>query len=393
MKAQVQRSPPSVALLLGLFACAPEQAAPVTSEEPDTSALWAEAAMPFWSVLVPAELEGAGTGWYLLDSGAPGLLVDPEVTEVQEATLSWGGVTTPSLPVESYEMELLSGLLGVELDGILGQAAMADRVVALDYRGRRFQLLDAWEGDLSSAEAHADPAEVEITLGDGYLLLAQADFEGLGEPVWVIVDTGTTSALISADLFERLGAEEDGRTILEGSQQVSGTATTSTRIIRLGSVSLAGLEASRAWTSVGSNLLFNSISNALDVEVEAIIGGTVLREFLTVLDYPEGLLRLAPYENLDHVEIDFEMVGVEILSTAEGPRIFTVFTGSEAEAAGIAVDDLLVEIDGVEAAGMSHEEVVAALHGAPGTQVAMTLSREGAQFSVEVAREDLLPWL
>lgn len=68
------------------------------------------------------------------------------------------------------------------------------------------------------------------------------------------------------------------------------------------------------------------------------------------------------------------------LDTVTGlPMITGVIPGTPAEAAGLRANDLVYEVDGVSVYGMSLEEAVSLIKGPEGTEVTVTIVREGAE--------------
>jgi len=74
-----------------------------------------------------------------------------------------------------------------------------------------------------------------------------------------------------------------------------------------------------------------------------------------------------------------------IRMSGDGLRIEGVFPGSGAEAAGLAVGDLIVAIDGVPVANLGATVATDRIRGTAGTRVTLTVRRDGhdAQRSVE----------
>jgi len=307
-------------------------------------------------------------------------------------SVEFAGRTQTDVPFGPADLGLASGLLGVELGGLLGYSAFADLALGLDYQEGRVWALDGWTED-QDVGAHVVPpfAELPFELISSAIILAPAQVEGLEGERFFIVDTGTSSAMISRELYEEIDPAGDGRTVLMGSKLIFSSGEADSPIFRLRSFAMGGVAASKMWTSVAPPDFFVALSVAAGVEVEGIVGGTYLRELFTVIDYPNRALRIASYADGSHVSNDFRMVGVEVVRQDEQYSVYTVFEGSDAEAQGVAVGDVLVSLDGQPAAEMDHVDVLALLHGEVGTTLAMTLSHEGQEYSVEVSREDLLP--
>jgi C-terminal peptidase prc len=66
--------------------------------------------------------------------------------------------------------------------------------------------------------------------------------------------------------------------------------------------------------------------------------------------------------------------------------IVSTISGAPAEAAGLERDDVLLEVDGESIVGWSVDEVTAAVRGPAGTDVALTLERDGQRVDVTITR-------
>lgn len=67
--------------------------------------------------------------------------------------------------------------------------------------------------------------------------------------------------------------------------------------------------------------------------------------------------------------------------------IVSTISGAPAEEAGLKRDDVLVEVDGQSIIGWTVDEVTAAVRGPSGTDVTLTLDRDGEQVEVTITRE------
>lgn len=351
--------------------------------------------MPAWTVVLPVKVNGLEPWPFLLDTGSSYFIVTPPlVAQIQgpTATVELGGHVFEDIAFTPYALDNASGLLGVELGGIVGYPLMKDLVMAIDSRTQTLYPLETWRDDYDFGDHVAWPFEsVPFTLAKGNTLAVQGRFEEMDKDVGVLLDTGTSSAVISQTLFEALGADTDGRTVLLGSKTSGATGEVEAPIVRIRSFGIGTKEATKMWVSVAPDAFFDKVSNLTGQPIYAIVGGGFLREVLAVIDYPATTVRLASYTSLDHVTNEFRSVGVEVIREAGAFHIYTVFTGSDAESKGVAVGDELIELDGAGAASKSTEQVLAVLRGEPGTTVEMKLAHEGNPYSVVVAREDLLP--
>jgi carboxyl-terminal processing protease len=85
-------------------------------------------------------------------------------------------------------------------------------------------------------------------------------------------------------------------------------------------------------------------------------------------------------------------IGVRIDPTEEGlPRIVGVFKDSPAEAAGLAIDDVIVAVDGEPTTGKTIDEVAALVRGEAGTTVSVTVRADGTgpERTLDIVRADV----
>ncbi|MBI4592253.1 S41 family peptidase [Candidatus Uhrbacteria bacterium] len=86
-----------------------------------------------------------------------------------------------------------------------------------------------------------------------------------------------------------------------------------------------------------------------------------------------------------NLEGSFEGIGAEIGIKDERLQIVAPLSGLPADVAGLLPGDWIVLIDGVETTGMSVEEAVTRIRGEGGTQVVLTIAREGVDGLTEYA--------
>ncbi len=94
---------------------------------------------------------------------------------------------------------------------------------------------------------------------------------------------------------------------------------------------------------------------------------------------------------LEQREGTYAGVGITISASADG-QTYTVTAVAEdgpAEKAGIQVLDQLVAVDGESIAGMSYDDLNNKVHGEPGSQVVLTILRDGRQTEYAIEREEV----
>ncbi len=82
----------------------------------------------------------------------------------------------------------------------------------------------------------------------------------------------------------------------------------------------------------------------------------------------------------------FEGIGAELSKDGEFVIIVSPIRGTPAEAAGIQPQDIIVEIDGNDAIGITVNDAVSQIRGEKGTTVTLTIVRDGARIEVPITR-------
>lgn len=83
----------------------------------------------------------------------------------------------------------------------------------------------------------------------------------------------------------------------------------------------------------------------------------------------------------------FEGIGAELGREGEFVVIVSPIKGAPAEKAGLQPKDVILEIDGESATGISISDAVSRIRGPKGEQVALVLSREGERVEVSIIRD------
>jgi carboxyl-terminal processing protease len=86
---------------------------------------------------------------------------------------------------------------------------------------------------------------------------------------------------------------------------------------------------------------------------------------------------------------EYEGIGAYVDMDEEGKLIIVApFDGSPAEAAGLQPEDRIIAVDGVSIVGLSLSEMISKVRGPAGSEVVLTVEREGEQpFEVTVTRD------
>jgi carboxyl-terminal processing protease len=86
---------------------------------------------------------------------------------------------------------------------------------------------------------------------------------------------------------------------------------------------------------------------------------------------------------------EFAGIGVQVTRTSDGLRIVEVYDGSPAKEAKLAVGDVVVGVDGQTLKGKSSDASIALIQGHIGTDVKLTINRDGKRRDVTLRRSTI----
>jgi hypothetical protein len=352
-------------------------------------------------VIVEAKLNGQGPFAFILDTGGHDI-VTPEIAtllhlkpvgagasggsgegtmplqfaqldrlEIGGATLRNQSFTVIPLPVDTTERGArppLAGILGLEL--------LERFAVRLDY-GRKTLSLQSLSGYTHEGPGTAVP----IFFTDDQPL-----FDGriAGVPGQIALDTGNSGTLIVQ------GVWADGHGLQR--QMMSGFPS-------LG-YGMGG--ASQSWSSrvdfeaAGSR--FHGViahyskdqKGAFSSRTEAgNVGNDVLANFALEFDYARDAVWFEPAPG--HVAWAFDRAGLSFFKeSADEFKVSAVAAGTPAAEAGLRKDDAINAVDGKPASQISGWDLRRSMRAAPGTQVTLSLIRNGQPLSVVLTLRELL---
>jgi carboxyl-terminal processing protease len=136
----------------------------------------------------------------------------------------------------------------------------------------------------------------------------------------------------------------------------------------------------QVWDMVKSKYLYEDEINEKDLFYGSIEG------IVDSLDDPYSKF-FKPVEAksfTDSLQGSFEGIGAQIGIRNDILTIIAPIEGMPAEKAGIMAGDMIVKIDDLETTGLSIEEAVSKIKGPRGTNVVLTIAREGAQDFQEI---------
>lgn len=349
-------------------------------------------------IFVDVDIDGSGPRPFIVDSGAQYVLLESsfaqelgytgvvnDLDEMELGSLRFSGVD--GVP---YDLAPIEQTLGVDLDGIIGASLLQYFTLVIDYQESALTLLDIEEETnlVDSSRVDERPLEAPFELGFG-LPLASASFESAA-PAQFVIDTGASTVAIFRSYFDTLDTGD--RPLLEGSEGLSAAGTFTVDMTRFCGIEVGDAHAPDVPVSVIGDTALGDIRSALP-ELEGLLGYTFLRDFMTVLDYPDGSARFYRFAERTHVlDDEFVRAGFVLRRTDGGEvEVATVHPDTDAEAQGLEEGDEILQVNNRRAENMSLEELSGALYGDVGDTVILDVDRGGTSQRFEILIENLLP--
>lgn len=249
-------------------------------------------------LLVPGQVNQK-TGYFLLDTGAPFLLVNEAVAEGKEAEvaqglqgtvqlgkasfekLDWGIASLTQAEANHADLSHLSRYLDKPFLGILGQEAFAGKQLFIDYQQ---QELFVGKGSQPVLHLNGAPAFEWHFEQIGHVILVAVTIEG--KNAWFILDTGSVNSLIDREEAAGLNitAASGNQVMLESvdhKQNLAGKISPNYFSIQGKSIKNV-----RFLTTDMSN-----VRNTLEFPVSGIIGNDLLSRYSIAIDYKERKIK------------------------------------------------------------------------------------------------------
>jgi hypothetical protein len=279
--------------------------------------------------------------------------------------------TVTVLPIDS----VVSPFAGRPLPGILGFELFRERVVEVDYAGRRVRLYGA-DDYTSPATAVVLPARLQGGLWhvEGRLTLS----DGTAYPLDLVLDLGAKRVLFTTPFVRRTGVTGRVSPTVMGTIGAGIAGETRFLLARVGAVEVGsvGYQAPVVGFSEGS---------ALDLSLaDGVVGTAFLHRFTVVFDHPRSRVLLIPNDARPEAD-EFDMSGLPLTSPAPGRVVVhRVLPGSPAAAAGVEPGDLLRGVDGVPVRRYTLDGLRELLARGPGSRHALVVLRDGEERSVVI---------
>ncbi|HVV48157.1 MAG TPA: aspartyl protease family protein [Polyangia bacterium] len=394
----------------------------------------------FVNASMNAMAEEPGLFGMLIDSGSPVVLIDPDLfggrppaTAAQiPTTVNLGLLDASGRPVviidDAPALQLSTQMMDtLGFGGILGGDVMRKFSVQLDYAAPMMEgfCLGCTAGARDDVQSPGGAVPFKLGGGGNSPVTLGSDAQGnpINSPVTnipptripvtvtidgtdhqFIVDTGATEVSLRSTVYAQLVS--DGRAQLMSGIAImtiagaSNASVSRAKTIAVGGVTVADPPVMTIMSGDPSDPdpLLDNISQELNTQIDGLLGGSFLRNFLVTIDYPAGQLHLQPY-NTPPIADEFRRVGFTIGLDAAGQNfvVESVYPGTDAAAQNIMVNDEIVAVDGTTLTSVGYVATAdALLDGTPGTSKMISFGRKTGDVSLEnstlsVMVDDLIP--
>lgn len=262
--------------------------------------------------------------------------------------------------------------------------------VCYDYAARTMTL--AAPGTLKS-EGIVVPVRVDPKTG---FVVVDVASDGAKHPF--VIDNGGSYGLIRdastwtdahPDWLRAVGGVGEANYLMNGGDIGDGVAVVKLRDVAIGPLHLAELGAVQTYNpgmmgALATRLFWSRIYEPKAGEaLEGAIGGATLRNFRFTIDYPNRTTWWLQQAPLDTHDLD--QVGVTLVHQNGATYVGGIVRKNGAPTVdGLQPGDKIIRIGNAPTAPMTRGQLLAALHGAPGTRKRLTIERGGAQSVLDV---------
>jgi hypothetical protein len=259
-------------------------------------------------ISVPVSLEGAATMPFVVDTGSPLMLVDPNKFPTLNlpsglstaSTVDIGAIHLTDVTILAASPCGMMVCTGTQPAGLLGGDVLVGFALTLDYAKAAvgFGVSTNPTGigaPVTTPFVLAGGAAVSPTGADGGLsqpptrITISVTIEGTVHPF--VLDTGSSPVVLRPEVYDSIVADGRPQTTVSIST-VTGTQTQPAT--SLSSVSLAGANESNV-EAVRSPVNLDLLSVEVGHTVDGLLGGAYLQHFVVKIDYPAQQITLSPY--------------------------------------------------------------------------------------------------
>lgn len=366
-------------------------------------------------IVVPVVINDSDTLHFILDSGFNSIMIsDLGMTEtvvlnkarrvqliglgegepIQAFLSSGNDLSISGIEGKNQEIYLLtedifhlSSKMGRNINGILGHGFFRDFIVEINYTTKKLTFHDQ-ERFRYRQRRLAEELPLIVKRNKSYVQTEIMQDNGSIVNALLVVDTGGSHALwLDAHTNENIKIPENNFSSLIGTGLNGALYGKIGRVpeFRIGSHTLKNVIASYP-DSI-------SIVYALGLDGRTgSLGSEILKRFNLIFDYPGGRLILRPNSSFRQA-FYYNPSGIEISNPLPGYPYFIVTdvrSGSNAQKAGIKLQDELLTIQRESVKKMNLNDIVYILQGRPGRTIRLTVRREGEIIPIVFKLEEIL---
>jgi len=290
------------------------------------------------------------------------------------------GATVKNQTVLVMALDKFETIEGVPMPAMIGNETFRRFVTRIDYGAKTVTLIDPDKFDPKDAGT-----EIPFTFYDNHPEV-EGTFEGL--PTKFDIDTGARDDLtLNKPFSERnnLRSKHPKGIDTVAGWGVGGPVTG--YVTRGGPITIGAVKVDNLVVTLSDQ---GKGAFAGD-EYQGNLGGGVLHRFVVTFDYGRRKMYLKPLATTPSDVGSYDRSGLWLIGAPEGLRIVSVVKGSPGEKAGLHKDDIIVAVDGKNAATNTLVDIRAKLRfGKPGTVVEIAVLLDGKPKTVHITLRDLI---
>lgn len=305
---------------------------------------------------------------------------------VKISSLMLGSVDVHSDDMEAVQQPMahMSESYNTHTDGILGFEAVRNHVIEINFEKKKF-ILHPRSMDISQRKPDNQKTFLTRLLPIGHNSMEMEVVASNGKKMILALDTGNSFyATTHKDVLERIGLWTLGKKpdFMRQAWVASGPVDSWYALMK--DVTIFGVPVKESTWSI-IDLPSSS------AEGDGTVGFGFLKNFNITIDIERRRVWLENFTGkvADDATAD---IGVSAFFDVRTKRfrIFRITPGGPADKAGVKMGDDILAVDGAEVLGMGNREFDRRLKGAPGSKVALALSRQGNLMRLELERAALV---
>jgi hypothetical protein len=281
----------------------------------------------------------------------------------------------------------LSSKMGKTINGVLGHGFFRDFIIEINYVQKRLTFHDP-ERYRYRKRKNSEEFPLVIVKNKSYLQTFIVNEDDKSIPALLVVDTGGSHGLwLDSHTNEAIRVPERNVSTLLG------TGLNGSIFGKIGRINEFKIGSYKLENVIASYPDSISISYAIGVDNrQGSLGAEILRRFNIIFDYPAGKITLRPNNNFKQA-FYYNPSGIEVSNPLPGLPLFVITdvrAGSNAQKAGIQLEDELISIQGNAVSKMTLNDISLILQGKPGRNIKLIVKRQGQRIPIEFRLEEVI---